>query len=465
MKKILLWVCLCAALPAAGLEYGVMADYVPAGAEAAGAGYLLRPVLEGRALRVALSVEQAQPEELDQYSAFVQASYQAWFDNAAKHIRRAGREAEFADILPLLARGVRIEQVAEGEPADLKVFFVQKLKPIRDLCGPLAIGCYVPQEKALWSLKRTPFWMTLLSAGRQSRRTVTQHEVGHSLGFSDQYRQARSQNTDALYHSNESKATVMNNTHGLSCDDADGLVNLIDLTRGTVRGGERGWKSLCPKSEDYYVRGMLASAGPYRIHSDDALLHWTVEEFRQGQRVAQWTQALDLQGRVSLFIGVPDERVLEQDALGRPVRAEGPAGEHIYYAYVYDKTTRLVEQDGAVLLVQLRTTLYTPLKTAVRTETFGVGGQLGVLYGKQSRHQREVWYEESQGGQINRRVVLSFNRRGVMKDAQWLEQAPVLYRGGAAALSLPGMTRALQDTVADQVLQGQLKEWLFSWEK
>jgi hypothetical protein len=91
------------------------------------------------------------------------------------------------------------------------------------------------------------------------------HELGHTFGLSDQYE--RAYNTDKNYSSEYDKkdarglwfsalgvyippitdsvmaADVIRNS--ISCDDADGLIALIDRFKKIKRGGDGGWLGMC----------------------------------------------------------------------------------------------------------------------------------------------------------------------------------------------------------------------------
>lgn len=369
MKRIVSCVlsCLCCAGGLWAEPWGVMGDYdLPrtgpgmsrmAGLEqpvssAPGERYLLKPVLEGRSIKVLLERGEEEEETLAVYREKIQEAYSRWFLNAARVIRQAGREREFADILPVLDKGIPVEFVPFGE--DITVEFVDRQEIFR-LCGVQTAACYrfegpkiyVPKNPRGSRSVLNPFGV---SSGKIFFRELL-HEIGHSLGFSDQYAQARL-NTHPIYHGDKTDATIMNRAVNLTCDDADGMVNLIDITRGKRRGGRVGWRSLCRNSKTYYIGGTALGNGPYMMWPKDNGNAWMLREYREG--LLQERELAMAWGKgISLFEPFA-EQVLERDAIGRPVLTQGPHGEKVYYSYLYGRMLRFVTAGDKILLLERR---------------------------------------------------------------------------------------------------------------
>lgn len=216
-------------------------------------------------MRVSLQIPASDEAKRPKYEEMISQNYNEWFAQTAKIIRSAGREQEFADVLQILDRGISVEFSRPGQAADI-VFYIVPFKEMQQACGKTAGGCYIRgNDMPTIYLPKNQLLMALLSAGRVNTRRIGVHEIGHSLGLSDQYKQARNKNTHDRYSSVQTGKSVMNHSGSLTCDDADGIVNLIDIAQGTARGGNKGWKSLCPQ-----LAGVLHSRAirPARAVSD-----------------------------------------------------------------------------------------------------------------------------------------------------------------------------------------------------
>ncbi len=344
----------------AALPWGALSDYdQPEGTSsgraqpAKGERYLLAQILAGEPVRVYMDLKNENLKEQKIYREVVFSSYNRWFSETASKIRAAKREAEFADILPVLDTPVQVEFTAELKQADI-VFQVHPIKEIFLICGKSAIGCYERREgkKPIIHLPQKQVWVQLLSVGSVSPERVGMHEMGHSLGLSDQYEQAGNSDTHRRYSSAQSGKGVMAARKKFTCDEADGMINLIDITRGTERGGDTGWHSLCKQSKEYYIRGQSALHGPYMITSDD-FKNWKVDSYQAGKLISAETYPLVEKKGFAVFSPIK-ETVRQRDAFSRPVLAEGPSGEKIYYSYLYDQTIRLVLLKNQVLLAEVK---------------------------------------------------------------------------------------------------------------
>ena len=385
MKKrgilLLLGFIFLGALGVLAAPWGAMADYVDEYTPSkTGEKYLLRKILNGQTLSIGLQRDAYTDKHYDKLSRLIVDSYNDWFFNAARHIEKTGREAEFADILPILRQGVRVQMSEQGSDVN---FVFMSFRDIQWQCGHGAGGCYTSNEPIPHIyLPADTGLLKILSLGRESKRRLGTHEIGHSLGFSDQYFQARSVNSDVMYGSTEERETIMQHAGHLTCDDADGMINLIDITLGKRRGGDRGWQTLCPKSQEYYIGGMSAGKGPYRITLSKDKGAVVLMTYDKGQKVANEVYPFATpQGAVN-WQETPARTTLKQDRLGRPLVSRGPNGETIYYAYLYDRVERLTVKNGETLNL-VRTVRY-PRQRAGQMQNhkamfFGQQGSVCVL--------------------------------------------------------------------------------------
>ena len=409
MKKLLFlcvavcWPALLAAAPWGGiLDYDVPQSETSVSADKVGERYLLAPILKGKSIRVALYLDYNSEFRRQDYEDSLRANYQQWFSWPAQLIRKQGREKEFADVLPILDKGVSLQFVPMGEEADIEVF-VYPLAQARLACDG-AYGCYLPiayldGKTPRIILPQENGWERFLSLGKVQTKYIGLHEVGHSLGLSDQYKQARVLNTHPIFSQEQNEKSVMAMATELSCDDADGIINLIDWTRGRSRGGQNGWRGLCAGSQVYYVNGRAAGKGPYSISSQDMAFSWRLDIYQPGEKPQSRILTMDLQnGR---YPWEPlTETILQKDSSGRPVLARGQNGEYIYYSYIYDKKTRLITYKNRVVRAEISSLMYSKEnRNEAREHIFNFFGENGkvslVTYNRQvGRKDKKgtLWY-------------------------------------------------------------------------
>ncbi len=321
-----------------------------------GESFFLRPLLLGKTLPISLWIEDEQPGQFEQYSQLVKQAYQDWFDNAVKHIVASGREKEMQDILPYLKRPVSIKIVrypkAELEERDFYIdnqgLFVLIFKTLDHLYSfppfemntDYAVGVYNKDIAAIAiSQEELPV----------SQRYILTHEVGHTLGFADQYYPDNAMG-DSVFASHSTK-NIMSGEYELSCDDADGLINIADRILGlSKRGGKQGWKSLCSNSDEYYKAGMSTKTDRYRFQSRS--LPWneiiSIEEYEKSRKIAtQEFEMIDLPG--SPFHFVKEVAVLKRDSQGFPSLMRGQNGETVYLTGAYYKLERVIVKNKKLL--------------------------------------------------------------------------------------------------------------------
>jgi hypothetical protein len=165
----------------------------------------------------------------------------------------------------------------------------------------------------------------------------------------------------------------------LTCDDADGLINLIDRVLALERGGEKGWKSLCGFSLESYKNGMPSQTNRYRVdHRDDGSL--VIEEYEKGKRISV-VQLRFAEEDSDPFAIVEEEKVLKRNSGGYPALVQGKNGEEIYYIRAHTRFEKIITKDG---------------KLIAHMYTFPVELHIGVL--KKFRYKGEIGSLE---GEIN----------------------------------------------------------------
>lgn len=482
MRILLMLCCLSSVSFLWGAPWGALKDYespsrpADGGTSNIGERYLLRQVLAGQPVKVRLVEGEESDETLASWREKIQAAYDEWFFNTAKHIRNAKREREFADILPLLEKGISVEFVSGGE--DITVEFVDR-REIERVCTKLASACYVfdgPKIYVPKNPRRQNAAKGLLgaSSGKVMFANLL-HEIGHSLGFSDQYLFARDSNTHSIYRGENTDNTIMNSKNkSLTCDDADGIVNLIDITRKNHRGGKNGWRSLCKKSTAYYVDGMQLGRGPYEIVSADDNA-WIVKIYQDGAVKEERSFVPCAECSLSPFMPF-SEKVLRRDQLNRPVLSQGPNGEKIYYMYLYDTALRLVTQNGKHLMVEDRTTLAENGKRLRRRSVwFYANGREAFLHSDQAGSKGVVHYSEGKNGELVS-LDMRFNKKNhfalwsgsKVENAHFPRvQKPVAQSALARRLS-GKITKQVEKKLSEaqkQRLAEQVAQWYFNEQK
>ena len=393
-----LWVMLLLGAPLYATTWGALDDYdtgsadepatsasakptqaVPSASFKAGSQYLLQNIIKGQPIKVYVmendftSYKRHETEDLADGSAtqantpkrfFAPPSdefleklpvYQDLISHAAQVISKANRKKEFADILPLLERSVSIQFVQEQQQADI-TFYITDLNMIHQRCNnEYGLGCYyrdIHGKHIIWLPVNSTIKPNRFERIKIKTLAVGIHEVGHSLGLSDQYDEAADQNSHPVYASTHKESGIMNNdTNKMTCDDADGLINLIDITRHVPsERNEYGWRSLCRSSKDVYSYGKPATRGPYMWHSgnlNEGIELVTYENNATASRFVSWNKHQDMHVLRPLT-----STPLKYDGAHRVVHARGEHGEDIYYTYRYLERTKIVVANNQLLYME-----------------------------------------------------------------------------------------------------------------
>lgn len=431
MKKIFVLLIYFMPLYLFAAPWGALSNYfepqsVQTKAQRPGELFLLPQILDSRPVNISLFIkeEKASAKRAD-YEKIIAESYAQWFKGTAQIIRRSGREKEFSDILSLLDRGVSIKfdsSRSDMDKIDI-VFFIWPLRDIQSVCGRKTEGCYRPKEEAgdlpAVFIPQNNFIQRIMGG----IGATALHEIGHSLGMSDQYKSGRSINSHPVYSTEESRKSIMNQSEKLTCDDADGMINLIDLTLGIKRGGMSGWHSLCKDSDIVYVHGAPVTKGPYAIIPLGN--KWRLDVFQNGRKTEEKIFPLDLQGELDP-LAQRQETILRRDKAGRPIFARGSKGEDIYYSYSYDRRDRLVVQGGKTVQAEVFMLSYMPKKTFLLVEPrraenlfkyFGENGFVSAVgYIRPFRKKGKKGVAVYQRGVCDKEpavsIELEFNRKG-----------------------------------------------------
>ena len=441
-----------------------------------GERYLLPQILRGEPVRIFADVAKTEQKSPQEYQALLSQLYNEWFLSVAEIIENAGREEEFSDVLPLLKKGVKTQFVGKEDSPDIIITILPYYKAANKCNG--SAGCYLmraysedhmphivlPEENLLENI---------YALGKKSFKRVGLHEIGHSLGLSDQYAQARNQLSHGRYASTHIYTGLMNRGLRISCDEADGLVNLIDIVRGSSRGGAEGWKSLCPASKERYIMGQSTRRGPYWISTqDNQTFH--LETYQNGKTVSSQNYSLVSQGEFSPSVRL-QEKVLKRDAFERPVLTEGPGGEKIYYAYLYEGYIRLAVKDGKALWAEKRTSFQFGSSKIKEVRSFfkrnGVATTLHLL--RKGNHFLVLYQEEPLLGKRTFSVNFLLDSKGHVLRSSWDENDQRLFgeqlaSGKFKQAPQPGQAVSPQEHIAQLAQarqQMQLQEKILRWSR
>ncbi|MBQ3667478.1 MAG: hypothetical protein II913_05430 [Elusimicrobiaceae bacterium] len=375
MKRILLLGLLfvCGTLAAQASQWGALAradDQVHAKrTKPANPFHILRKLSSGKPVNIFLTLETEELEQLRKgYQDQLSITYQDWFDITRGFINQTGKQHNFLAVLVRLQKPPKVQFVADPQAADLRVVIARKRQTVLQNCSNkekinFDVEACVSREEKIpvfympsYDLLQEDITQVFAQQGEEISEEeleditfgyfvkVMRHEIGHTLGLADQYESANpAAVSHRMYRSTHVRQGIMNGEGNYTCDDADGIVNLLDIMYKTEKNRRQGWHSLCPDSPDVYIDGVAQGTGPYTMSKDKE--KWVLVTYGKDGR-KQKEQKFTVLSIPDPLRQIPDSTVLARDGFGRPVKTEGPAKEIIYYTYNYQWVHRLITRNG-----------------------------------------------------------------------------------------------------------------------
>ena len=257
-------------------------------------GWILPKIISGRSVRVCIDVLDRQTDTVShrrqtvpykgenlpayyQQAAWVaQSAYQNWFDNLKKQIQQTKRKKEFKDLLSLMPKRIAFSFI--NGPKSARPYTSCEQLPAQEIDLRIRATLFKQASggHAVQGVRASfTFWLQPQNTGiaaydtpqfvvnARSSLQIAVHEVGHTLGLGDLYAGDDNPDNSPIYtlssfYPAQSAASVMNREEELTCDDADGLANLLDfftVDKPSSRR-EKGWISFCPGRTVAYARAL-----------------------------------------------------------------------------------------------------------------------------------------------------------------------------------------------------------------
>lgn len=228
-----------------------------------------------------------------QYASALEQGYNAWSAFTARLIRQENRAEEFADLLPFLEKPFlfkrqfcsynrqvedrfhpRLEEsywdtTAFPEEEQLRLILLPQAHMDHICSGGSSVGNSVACTTVLDGGLRVIVMPLAEETTPDVWRSSFLHEVGHTLGMGEGYSVGAAKNSP-LFGTKANRPSVMqavNDSAGLTCDDADAFIVLADslsIPGKPARGGKtaRTFQSLCAGDPIWYVDGHQQNRPP-----------------------------------------------------------------------------------------------------------------------------------------------------------------------------------------------------------
>lgn len=297
-------------------------------------------ILNGLPITIDLVLPPAQESNRAQIESHVRTALTMWFTDTAKIIEQSGRAEEFADILPILKRGL----VFGSGGLEEHIIMYESLEKLRQ-DSKITTG--------LASANRTTRTIRILTQEKLNQEAPYEtplwraiaHEFGHQLGFIGQYPAEITKDIDrvapysysATAHVHETVMSAVKHQGEIGCDDTDAIINMIDLQRQGAQGIRAGktWKSFCKQSKDEFRDGKCVTCYAYQIRKNSPRWgDWRVD-VGNGFKNYSPQRLVSAQEIVNV-----KETILARDSKNRPVKTQTNNAATVYYEYFQTLTRK-----------------------------------------------------------------------------------------------------------------------------
>ncbi|WP_424245687.1 putative Zn-dependent protease with MMP-like domain [Elusimicrobium posterum] len=251
---------------------------------------ILKKIANGEPIRYGIYGEDKSGKSIPEINNDIEQSFQAWFSNVLSYKKDyKDFDKTFEDIIPALKKENKTYWVnmTNRTPALAKVdvLFEYKNERLTEAgIFSVVLGTYQTAKKSGCAAEYIELYMPKDWTFDKIKTSIltdlfgtTVHEIGHAFGLGDLYDEDPS--TD-FFHPRASgiKNSLMNGfQQRLTCDDADAIVSMIDMTNGT----NRTFRSFCNDGSGY-VLGRYTSNFDETIKKQDQL----TRDYKEIQRQA-----------------------------------------------------------------------------------------------------------------------------------------------------------------------------------
>lgn len=300
---------------------------------------LLRKIARGEPVCIRLE-NQTDKKDNAFYLEKVQQGYQRWFRETWQQIVAAKRTAEFEDLREVLNATVSVAMEGEGcSTPDLEMHVIPTHQVWKE-CHLRTVACVVATQR--------PLKLFFSHRGSSNKNwNVLMHELGHTLGLADQYKYGRV-NASAQYHTPDSGEGRMANGK-FSCDDADGMINLLDVAVfKQARGGADGWRSLCKKRAYKYVNGRPSSNDKYVVEYQGEVI--SLLEFNSKGALVRARLFPKKSSNLFFDFETPASIVFQEaNSNGQVIYEKRAGSKEMFCSYTYEKKQCIFLQNGELV--------------------------------------------------------------------------------------------------------------------
>lgn len=399
MKKIFVWGLMLCSMSTLTFGWGLDKDVVVTNnlaSQEEGYPFLIYPAVHGKPVRVYLQrlrsytaedkrpfvkaqrgtyinaylhrVGALEPLNSPKFFAELKQAYNDWFSLIYNHFEDFPfLWREFKDIESIVKSGITLQQTQDPSEADVLVVLADDMSVSKRACETQfrEDACFLQAQA-----NDEPPHLVIVnkSAEKTNRNLLLRYAAGISLGLTPQIAPGKDQLgmqlSDPMHSLPILRQSLMGGHREFTCDDLDGIINLIDVTfyarqrdPNVFRWYPYGWRSTCHDGISY-VSGIPVNKGPYFIKNDaeeDEIGHYIVTTVRSREITDRTFEPSDTETYTPFH--EPVFNIDERDNQDRPVHGITADGIEEFFMYHYGYTDRLVVRGDKFLLKESRKTI------------------------------------------------------------------------------------------------------------